>query len=172
MNGELDAFASDAVEARGPESAGEGRVVIDILMFELADEAYAVPAAAVEGVVPWRDPAPVPGASSHVRGVIQDRGRIVAVLRHPTGRNVEANGEPRRMILCSTPEGLVGLPASVTRAVTQAEYSGEPKLHAVYASKEGAYTFVAPHRLHSSGEHGTAAAGSEGPADQTSGTPS
>jgi chemotaxis signal transduction protein len=172
MNGELDAFASDAVEARGQESTDEGRVTIDVLMFELAGEAYAVPAAAVEGVVPWRNPAPVPGASSHVRGVIQDRGRIVAVLRHPTGRDVEARDEPRRMILCSTPEGLVGLPASVTRAVTQAEYSGEPKLHAVYASKEGAYTFVAPHRLHASGEHGIVATGGAGPAGPTGRAPS
>jgi chemotaxis signal transduction protein len=173
MNGELDAFASDTVEARGPESADDGRVVIDVLMFELAGEAYAVPAATVEGVVPWRNPAPVPGASSHVRGVIQDRGRIVAVLRHPTGRDVEPKEEPRRMILCMTPEGLVGLPASVTRAVTQADYPGEPKLHAVYASKDGAYTFVAPHRLHSSGEHGIAAAvGAEGSSDSIGRTPS
>jgi hypothetical protein len=137
--------------------------VLDVLMFEHAGEAYAIAASSVDGVVPWRNPAPVPGASSHVLGVIQDRGRIVAVLRHPTGRDVATKDEPRRMILCETNEGLVGLPATVTRAVTSAEYVGEPKPLAVYAGKDGAYTFVAPNRVHSSGEHSGAQGGVDDP---------
>jgi hypothetical protein len=152
MSGELDAFASEELEQGRPEHVDEGLVVLDVLMFEHDGEAYAIPASSVAGVVPWRNPAPVPGASSHVRGVIQDRGRIVAVLRHPTGRDVATKDEPRRMILCATGEGLVGLPATVTRAVTSAEYVGDPKPLAVYAGKDGAYTFVAPNRFHASGD--------------------
>jgi len=152
MHREREALASTDLEREALESAETRGLVLDLLMFEHGAEAYAVPAAAVEGVIPWRNPAPVPGVSSQVRGVIQDRGRVVTVLRHPTGRDLHASEEPRRIILCATPEGLVGLPASVTRAVTSATFEVEPQLYAVYCGRDGSYTFVAPQRLLSSTE--------------------
>jgi chemotaxis signal transduction protein len=155
MHRELEATASSDLETEGLESPEARRVAIDLLMFEHGGEAYAVPAASVEGVIPWRNPAPVPGAAPHVRGVVQDRGRIVTVLCHPTGRNLDSRDEPRRIILCRTPEGLIGLPASITRAVTPATFAMEPKLYGVYAGRDGAYTFVAPQSLRSNAEQAT-----------------
>jgi chemotaxis signal transduction protein len=144
---ELEAFIPDGLAKQGAESPLAAKIALDLLMFEYAGDAYAVRASSVDGVVPWKAPSPVPGASPRVRGVIQDRGRIVTVLTHPAGRAAALSVEPLRIIVCDTRAGLVGLPATATRAVWSAELAADPVAGAVYDGAKGAYLFIDASRI-------------------------
>jgi CheW-like protein len=144
---ELDAFIPNGPAQRSDPSAHAAKTVLDLLMFEFAGDAYAVRAGSVDGVVPWKAPSPVPGAGARVRGVVQDRGRIVTVLSHPAGRATTPSSDPLRIIVCDTPAGLVGLPASATRAVFSAEFATDPVANGVYDLPTGACTFIDAARL-------------------------
>jgi chemotaxis signal transduction protein len=134
-----------------PEGAGVAEqqqrqtVVRDLLLFEYGGHSFAVLAERVDSVVPWKAPAAVPGADARVRGVIQDRGRIVVVMAHPTGQK-EAAGEAdaSRIIICTTSRGHVGLPASLTNNVGPVELEAEPAAYSVHDSPRGPFTFVDP----------------------------
>jgi len=89
----------------------------DGLVFEHGGTLFGVDSVRVDAVIPWRAPMPVPGASPAVRGVVQDRGRIVTVLWDPEARPRAEESLPIRIVVCSTRRGLLGLPASATRAV-------------------------------------------------------
>ena len=53
---------------------------LDLLVFSLADSRYAVETGGVAEVTPLRDLTPVPCTPPFVRGVVNHRGRILAVL--------------------------------------------------------------------------------------------
>jgi hypothetical protein len=134
-------------EAGGGDSGNDLRqaVVRDLLLFEYGGHSFAVLAERVDSVVPWKEPALVPGADARVRGVIQDRGRIVVVMAHPTGQQGSTGEvEASRIIICATPRGHVGLPASVTNNVGPVELSLEPTPYSVHDSPRGPFTFVDP----------------------------
>jgi chemotaxis signal transduction protein len=147
MVDELDPFVAAADTTREAQDTAEAVVLIEVLMFEYQGDAYAVPARCVAGVVPWKAPAPVPGAPPEVRGVIQDRGQIVTVLAEPGGKAAPERADPLRIIVCSTPRGLLGLPASATRAVRTERFGAEPVARTVYDTAGGAYTFIDPSLL-------------------------
>jgi hypothetical protein len=144
---ELEAFIPDGPSHGNDPSPHAAKTVLDLLTFEFAGDAYAVRAGTVDGVVQWKTPSPVPGAGPRVRGVVQDRGRIVTVLTHPAGRVTAPSTDPLRIIVCDTAAGLVGLPASATRAVFSAEFATDPVANGVYDLPSGACTFIDPTRL-------------------------
>ncbi len=141
---ELEHFLGpDEAEAREKEL--RSTVLRDLLLFEYAGDRYAIAAANIESVVPWKPPVPIPGADARVGGVIQDRGRIVVVMTHPTGRaDAKSAGEARRVIICATPRGRVGLPASTTNAVASVPLLSEPAAFSVHDSKNGPFTYLDP----------------------------
>ncbi len=59
------------------EAASE---MLDLLVFSLADARYAVETGGVADVTPLRELTPVPCTPPFVRGVVNHRGRILAVL--------------------------------------------------------------------------------------------
>ncbi len=65
--------------ARIPESAApqEG---LELLEFRLAEERYAVESRHVSEVHPLRELTPLPGTPAFIRGVVNLRGRIIAVF--------------------------------------------------------------------------------------------
>jgi purine-binding chemotaxis protein CheW len=105
-----EAAAAEEVEEEWPEQR-------QLLLFQLGGVTFGVGADDVERVVPWAEPAPIPQGDARVRGVVQDRGRIITVLRHPTGRSPHQDVEPTRIVICMSRHGLVGLPAELTRDV-------------------------------------------------------
>lgn len=74
----LKARAEALARAPEPERAHGSR--IEVLEFALAHERYAVQTSLVSEVVNLRDLTPVPGAPAWLAGVMNLRGRIVAVL--------------------------------------------------------------------------------------------
>jgi chemotaxis signal transduction protein len=141
---------SEFVDADAADSAERGqfetRVVRDLLIFEYSSELFAVEASSVEGVVPWKPPVRIPGTDARVRGVIQDRGRIVVVMSHPTGRTMSDVGEAKRVIICATPRGYVGLPAAGTNSVGPVELASAPSAFSVHDAKGGPLTYLDPRR--------------------------
>jgi hypothetical protein len=134
-------------EADGPvasdRSEGGAETQRELLLFEFGGELYAVSATRVDGVVAWKPPTSVPGADARVSGVIQDRGRIVVVMFNADGRIRRVLEEtPRRVIVCTTGRGLVGLPASSTRAVGPVLLSAEPEAFSVHSSPFGTFTYL------------------------------
>ena len=145
VSDELSEFL-DPEEGHGASDQQQRRTVIrDLLLFEYGGHSFAVLAERVDSVVPWKAPAPVPGADARVGGVIQDRGRIVVVMAHPTGQLGPAGkADASRIIICTMPRGYVGLPASTTNTVGPVELSAEPTPHSVHDGPHGPFTFVDP----------------------------
>jgi chemotaxis signal transduction protein len=109
LSDELTPFTTDdGTEADRNERAGE---VVELLVFEQGHSLLGVEARAVDSVIPWRTPATLPLSAAVVLGVVQDRGRVVVVRKGTEG------ADPRRIVICVTEEGLVGIPATTTRAV-------------------------------------------------------
>ncbi len=92
---------------------------LDILVIVQGRILIGVQASSVDSVVQWQRPEPLPQSSPHVMGVIQDRGRLVAVHRH-----AEMSEPPQRLIVCTTAKGLVGVPATETRHVGGVTFDG------------------------------------------------
>lgn len=66
-----------ALGAARNAAAGAGD---DVVAFVVAGERFAVPTAAVEGILDLRELAPLPGAPPELAGMIQARSRVVPVL--------------------------------------------------------------------------------------------
>jgi hypothetical protein len=77
--------------------------------------------------------------------VIQDRGRIVVVMAHPAGVPPGPNPpEGKRIVVCNTARGHIGLPATSARAVGTFSLTAEPTPSSVHDSPMGAFTFLDP----------------------------
>ena len=113
-----------------------------VLIFEFDNHTFAIDAAAIDAVVAWREPAPVPQGDAWLLGVLQERGRIVTVIKHPLGRTETCRFTPSRVIVCSTERGLLGLPTTVTKTVDTVAFEQEP-IHAnSVVSSIGVVTYV------------------------------
>lgn len=120
--------------------------LIDLLSFEVNDLLFAVRADRVARVIPWTEPALLPQGHPAVRGVVQDRGTIVAVLWHPL-LDQRVDGDAKRIVVCSTEHGLLGLPATRTRAVARVPVARQPAPNSVIDNEEVALTFIEPRAI-------------------------
>lgn len=103
-----------------------------------------VPAESVDAVIAWLAPARLPCATAGFAGVVQDRGRIVAVLESPLGAGAGESRAGRRLIVCGTPRGFVGIPAETTRGVSTVELARDASAGELVDSSEGPLTIVDP----------------------------
>ena len=80
---------------------------LELLVFSLAGERYAVDTAHVQDVVPLREITPLPCTPSFVLGVVNHRGRIVPVLdfRRLFGLSAEGVPEGARFVVAEA-EGM------------------------------------------------------------------
>jgi purine-binding chemotaxis protein CheW len=62
------------------EEAATAAPTLELLTFSRAGSTYAVAASSVTAVVPLGDATPVPGTPPAVRGVVNHRGRILALV--------------------------------------------------------------------------------------------
>jgi hypothetical protein len=116
----------------------------NLLVFGLEGALFGVDASDVDAVVSWTEPVPLPRGGTAVLGVVQDRGRIVSVLRHPSGAERSGDDEPRRIVICRTRSGLLGLPASSTRAIAPVAIFGEVIPGGVVDTGAGTLTYIVP----------------------------
>lgn len=129
--------AEDEAKADGPV-----QVELDLLVIEQGSVLLGVLASAVDAVIPWQAPEPLPRSSPHVLGVVQDRGRLVAVHRHP-----DMNQPPRRLAVCATSYGLVGLAVTGTRQVGTVSLVGEARFGTPLNTSVGDLTLIDPEQI-------------------------
>ncbi len=146
MSDELSEFLPETLEQKGQQAPKAPTISCELLVFEYGNDLFAVPAPCVDSIVTWKEPVSLPGSDPRVFGVIQDRGRIVTLVCHPTGRRVEGPSavQPKRVIICTTPRGHVGLPATTTRVVGSIELTCAPSPFSVCDSDLGPFTYLDP----------------------------
>jgi chemotaxis signal transduction protein len=133
-----------AHDAQAPDRVGAGHERT-LLVFEHGGALYGVPAQSVDALIAWRKPARLPASVPGLAGVVQDRGRIISVLTSPLCQPSEA--EPRRIVICVTAYGFIGLPCGETRRVGPVVLAQEPQSGEVTDSSEGPLVFVDPERV-------------------------
>ena len=96
-----------SVPAGGSSNAAAHQVVT----FRLGDDRFAADIHAVERVLRFQEPTPVPNVADWVDGVIEYQGRVVPVinLRRRFGLDDAAPLGGTRIIVFSTPDGWVGV---------------------------------------------------------------
>jgi purine-binding chemotaxis protein CheW len=96
--------------ARRPEQAPTGEEV-DVLLFRLCDETYAVELRLLRAVQQSAGLVPVPCTPPHVAGMISIRGEIITVLdlAFLLGLRHDTFHEQRNLLVADSPHGRVGL---------------------------------------------------------------
>lgn len=92
--------AADAGATVATKNAGE--TVHHLVTFKLGKEEYGIDINSVQEIIRATDITPVPGAPSHVRGVINLRGKIIPVVDLRTRFNlaaVDASDEQRIVVV-------------------------------------------------------------------------
>ena len=133
------AFGTD--DPADPFAEADG-VEAELLVIEQGELLLAIEARAVDSVIPWVTPAFLPRSSHLLLGVVQDRGRLVAV-RKPEGLVDTA----QRIVLCVTGRGLVGIPATHTRSVGVVRLRAAVRYGQAVESDQGELTVIDPELL-------------------------
>jgi chemotaxis signal transduction protein len=125
---------------------------LPLLVFQYGEASFVIRAEKVETVIQWREPVPLPHSRYQLAGVIQDRGRVVAVLSHPSGAEGASSGSerPSRILVCRTSQGHIGIPADTTQSIGQVTVDSLPASGAVVDTAAGPMTYVDPEHIASS----------------------
>jgi purine-binding chemotaxis protein CheW len=85
--------------------------LLHLVTFQLGREEYGVEIASVQEIIRATDITPVPGAPSHVRGVINLRGKIIPVvdLRRRFALAAVESSESQRIIVVELGEKRIGM---------------------------------------------------------------
>jgi purine-binding chemotaxis protein CheW len=76
----IDKVQSEVDKEVRDEQGEVGTTIFHLVTFQLGNEEYGVEIASVQEIIRATDITPVPGAPSHVRGVINLRGKIIPVV--------------------------------------------------------------------------------------------
>lgn len=76
----MDSTQQEADNAQKDTVKKEGEIVHHLVTFNLGKEEFGVDIGSVQEIIRATDITPVPGAPSHVRGVINLRGKIIPVI--------------------------------------------------------------------------------------------
>jgi purine-binding chemotaxis protein CheW len=84
---------------------------LQVVVFTVGDEEYAVPVHRVESIIASTDPTQVPGAGQHVRGVYNLRGRVISIvnLRSRLGLAPREDGANGRVLVVNAGGHTVGI---------------------------------------------------------------
>jgi len=98
-------------QVESAEKRDQAETLLHLVTFQLGKEEYGVEIASVQEIIRATDITPVPGAPSHVRGVINLRGKIIPVVdlrRRFALATVEAS-ESQRIIVVELGEKRIGM---------------------------------------------------------------
>jgi purine-binding chemotaxis protein CheW len=76
----MDKAQEEINQERSAERKEQVEALLHLVTFQLGKEEYGVEIASVQEIIRAADITPVPGAPSHVRGVINLRGKIIPVV--------------------------------------------------------------------------------------------
>lgn len=107
----IDKAQVEITQTNIAESREQMAMLLHLVTFQLGREEYGVEIASVQEIIRATDITPVPGAPSHVRGVINLRGKIIPVvdLRRRFALAKEESGEDQRIIVVELGEKRIGM---------------------------------------------------------------
>lgn len=76
----IEKAQSETDQSRADERKEQSEETFHLVTFQLGNEEYGIEIASVQEIIRATDITPVPGAPSHVRGVINLRGKIIPVV--------------------------------------------------------------------------------------------
>ena len=122
------ASTEPTTDSLAPEREGDGdagphqKEPERLLLFQAGPKTFAVPANSVREVVPFRRPTRLPGAPSHVLGIVNMRGTVVTVIDLARRLGLDAQpSEGRCIVLVNRGARPVGLVVDGVRDVIVAE---------------------------------------------------
>jgi purine-binding chemotaxis protein CheW len=98
----IDKAQDKANQKATVENSRINETLLHLVTFQLGKEEYGVEIATVQEIIRATDITPVPGAPSHVRGVINLRGKIIPVIdlrKRFALADVEARDEQRIIVV-------------------------------------------------------------------------
>jgi purine-binding chemotaxis protein CheW len=99
-----------AVTVTAAESAAATRESLQLIVFSLAGEPYALPISQIQEVIRYREPRSIASRVPWVTGVVSLRGEILAVGDLAARLGVSAEpGDERRIVIVKTAAGTAGL---------------------------------------------------------------
>jgi len=107
---------------------------LQVVVFELSGETYALDIAFVESIIPIQPITPVPGAADYIEGVINQRNRVFPVvdLRKRFGLRIGEAGDRSRIIVLQVSDDMVGVIVdAVSEVITVTADVVEPAAHVV-----------------------------------------
>jgi len=107
----IDKAQSVTNQVNYAEKRDQMEALLHLVTFQLGREEYGVEIASVQEIIRATDITPVPGAPSHVRGVINLRGKIIPVvdLRRRFALEVAVSSETQRIIVVELGEKRIGM---------------------------------------------------------------
>ncbi|MEL6545374.1 MAG: chemotaxis protein CheW [Myxococcota bacterium] len=116
-----------------------------MLIFLIDEHRYCIDARAVESVVAWREPTELPGGHQRIWGVLQDRGRVITIVRHPFPDHrspVHSDERPLRTLVTPTSAGHIGVVASQTFEIEALSLGRMPAHGATLETTRGPATLI------------------------------
>jgi purine-binding chemotaxis protein CheW len=107
----IDKAQTEVNQTSSLEAGEKQGGLLHLVTFQLGREEYGVEIASVQEIIRATDITPVPGAPSHVRGVINLRGKIIPVVdlrKRFTLASVES-GDDQRIIVIELGEKRIGM---------------------------------------------------------------
>ena len=105
---------------------------LQVVVFTVGAEEYAVPVHRVESIIAGTDPTQVPGAGKHIRGVYNLRGRVISIIDLRSRLDIEPrpDGADARVLVVTSGGHTVGLEVddvSEVISVDPAQLQGPPQ---------------------------------------------
>lgn len=136
----IDRAQGEIEQITNAQTGERAELLLHLVTFRLGREEYGVEIASVQEIIRATDVSPVPGAPSHVRGVINLRGKIIPVVDLGKRFSLAAAGTDgdRRIIVVELGEKRIGmlvdsvsqvikLPAGVVEDMPEEASSGDEK---------------------------------------------
>ena len=107
----IDKAQEDVNQVKSDGSRGQAETLLHLVTFQLGREEYGVEIASVQEIIRATDITPVPGAPSHVRGVINLRGKIIPVvdIRRRFNLAVIESSDAQRIIVVELGQKRIGM---------------------------------------------------------------
>lgn len=107
----IDKAQNESDQVRSVEQKDKNETIFHLVTFQLLKEEYGIEIASVQEIIRATDITPVPGAPSHVRGVINLRGKIIPVvdLRTRFALPPAESSDAQRIVVVELKEKRIGM---------------------------------------------------------------
>jgi purine-binding chemotaxis protein CheW len=107
----IEKAQEEANDVKIAETGANGESLLHLVTFRLGNEEYGVEIKSVQEIIRATDITPVPGAPTHVRGVINLRGKIIPVvdLRKRFGLADGESSEAQRIVVVEAGQKRLGM---------------------------------------------------------------